>query len=65
MGLKGEIEPKKVAAFEQQKAALQEQIEGLTQALDELKAQRKAVPHPITLAELPEAQRFKQLSTQS
>ncbi|MCP4208132.1 MAG: hypothetical protein GY767_13925, partial [Shimia sp.] len=34
MGLKGEIEPKKVAAFEQKKAQLQEQIEGLTKALD-------------------------------
>jgi predicted nucleic acid-binding Zn-ribbon protein len=65
LGLKGEIEPKKVAAFEQKKAALQEQIEGLTQELEELKAQRKAVPHHITVAELPEAERFKQLSTQS
>ena len=43
LGLKGEIEPKKVAPFEQKKAALQEQIEGLTQELEELKAQRKAV----------------------
>jgi len=65
LGLKGEIEPKKVAAFEQKKAALQEQIEGLTQELEELKAQRKAVEHHITVAELPEAERFKQLSTQS
>ena len=65
MGLKGEIEPKKVAAFEQKKAALQEQIEGLTKELDELKGQRKAVKHHITIAELPEEERFKQLSTQS
>jgi len=65
LGLKGEIEPKKVAAFEQKKAALHEQIEALTTALDELKAQRKAVKHHITIAELPEAERFKQLSTQS
>ena len=65
MNLKGEIEPKKVAAFEQQKAALQEQIEGMTKELEELKSQRKAVKHHITLAELPEEQRFKQLSTQS
>ena len=65
LGLKGDIEPKKVTAFEQKKAALQEQIEDLTKALDELKAQRKAVQHHITLAELPEEQRFKQLSTQS
>ena len=65
MGLKGEIEPKKVVAFEQKKAELQEQIEGLTKELDELKAQRKAVEHHITIAELPEEERFKQLSTQS
>ena len=65
MGLKGEIEPKKVEAFEQKKAALQEQIDDLTKALDELKAQRKAVEHHITIAELPEEERFKQLSTQS
>jgi prepilin-type processing-associated H-X9-DG protein len=65
MGLKGEIEPRKVAAFEHKKAELQEQIEGLTKALDELKNQRKAVERHITLAELPEQERFKQLSTQS
>jgi predicted nucleic acid-binding Zn-ribbon protein len=65
MNLKGEIEPKKVAAFEQHKAELQEQIEGLTKELAELKRQRKAVEHHITIAELPEAERFKQLSTQS
>ena len=65
MGLNGEIEPQKVAAFEQNKAQLQEQIEGLTQQLDDLKTQRKAVDHHITLAELPEEQRFQQLSTHS
>ena len=65
MNLQGEIEPKKVAAFEQKKAELQEQIEDLTQALDELKRQRKAVPHHITIGELPEAERFERLSTQS
>jgi predicted nucleic acid-binding Zn-ribbon protein len=65
MNLKGEIEPKKVAAFEQKKAELQEHIEGLTKELDELKKQRKAVNHHITIAELPEEERFKQLSTQS
>ena len=65
LGLKGEIEPKKVAAFEQKKAQLQEQIEGLTTELDALKKQRKAIKHHITIAELPEEERFKQLSTQS
>ena len=65
MNLKGEIAPAKVAAFEQKKAALQEEIEALEQALDELKGQRKAIEHHITIAQLPEQERFKQLSTQS
>jgi uncharacterized small protein (DUF1192 family) len=58
MNLKGEIEPKKLAAFEQKKAELQERIAGLTQELDALKARRKAVQHHITIAELYEAERF-------
>jgi len=65
MNLKGEIEAKKVKAFEQKKAELQEQIEALRKELDALKEQRKAVKHHITMAELPEEERFKQLSTQS
>ena len=65
MNLKDDIEPKKVAAFEQKKAALQEQIEDLAKEVEALKTQRKAVKHHITIAELPEADRFKQLSTQS
>jgi prepilin-type processing-associated H-X9-DG protein len=63
--LEGEIEPKKMAAFEHQKAELQEQIDTLTKELEELKAQRKAVKRHITIAELPDEERFKQLSTQS
>jgi prepilin-type processing-associated H-X9-DG protein len=63
--LKGEIEPKKMAAFELEKAELQEQIDTLSKEIEELKAQRKAVPRHITIAELPEEARFKQLSTQS
>jgi prepilin-type processing-associated H-X9-DG protein len=65
MNLTGDIEPNKVAAFEQKKAALQQQIEDLTKEVDALKTQRKAVKHHIPIAELPEAERFKQLSTQS
>ncbi len=49
-GLKGEIEPKK--------AELQERIEALRKELDELKGQRKAIKHHITMAELPEEERF-------
>lgn len=65
MNLTGDIEPKKVAAFEQKQAELQEQIEGLTKEVDALKTQRKAVKHHLTSAELPAAERFKQLSTHS
>jgi hypothetical protein len=52
MNLTGEIEPKKVAAFEQKKAALQEQIEGLAKEVEALKTQRKAIKHHITIADL-------------
>jgi predicted nucleic acid-binding Zn-ribbon protein len=65
MNLQGDIAPNKVAVFEQKKAALQEQIEDLTKEVAELKTQRKAVKHHLPIAELPEAERFKQLSTQS
>lgn len=65
MTLKGEIEPRKVDAFEHKKAELHEQIEALTGELEELKAQRKKNKRHITIAELPEEERFKQLSTKS
>jgi len=54
-----------VTGFEHKKAALQERIETLTSELEALKAQRKAVKRHITIAELPEEERFKQLSIQS
>lgn len=59
------IEPQHVEPFLRRKAALQEEIEALQQELDTLKAQRKETPHHITVAELPEEARFRQLSTQS
>jgi chromosome segregation ATPase len=65
LNFKGEIKPAKVEAFEQQKAELQEEIEQLNKALEKLKGQRKEVKHHITLAELPDKERFKRLSTQS
>ena len=47
LGLKGEIEPKKVAAYEQKKAELQEQIENLSKELEETQgaAQSGRTPH--------------------
>jgi len=44
---------------------LQEEIETLQHNLDTLKAKRKQTPHHITVEELPEEARFRQLSTQS
>uniref|UniRef100_UPI0025E96DEC putative transposase n=1 Tax=Thiohalocapsa sp. TaxID=2497641 RepID=UPI0025E96DEC len=63
--LEGDIDPKKMAAFEHKKAALQEELEALESELEALRAQRRAVKRHITIAELPAEERFKQLSTAS
>ena len=65
MSLDGTIEPGKVGPFMQKKAALQEQIDLLRNEAQAAKAQRKETPRHVTLGELPEAERFKQLGTQS
>jgi hypothetical protein len=65
MTLEEPIEPKHVEPFVRRKAALQEEIETLQHALATLKASRKETPHHITVDELPEEARFRQLSTQS
>ncbi len=63
--LRGDIEPNRVEQFEHDKAELQQQIEALQAELSTLKAQRKATPHHITVAELPQDQRFQRLNTKS
>ena len=65
MNLDDTIEPEKVEPFMQKKAALQEQIDLLRNEVQTAKAQRKDTPKHVTLGELPEAERFKQLGTQS
>jgi len=65
MTLKGEIEPKKVEQYQQKKAELQEEISHLEKEVDQLKQKRKATERHITMAELPEDERFSRLSTQS
>jgi len=65
MTLEEPIEPKHVEPFLRRKAALQEEIETLQHELDALKAKRKETPHHVTVDELPEEARFRQLSTQS
>jgi hypothetical protein len=65
MTLEEPIEPKHVEPYVRHKAALQEEIETLQHELETLKARRKETPHHITVDELPEEARFRQLSTQS
>jgi len=65
MTLQEPIEPKHVEPFLRRKASLQEEIETLQHDLDALKAKRKETPHHITVEELPEEARFRQLSTHS
>ncbi|MBL0168407.1 MAG: hypothetical protein IPP85_15370 [Propionivibrio sp.] len=59
------IEPRQMESYLQKKAALQECIEQRTAELATLKKARKETPRHITIKDLPEAERFKQLSTQS
>lgn len=63
--LKEDIDPAKVARYQQKKAELQEDILCCTGELQQLKEQRKAVRKHITVAELPDEERFKRLRTQS
>jgi len=65
MTLDEPIEPKHVEPFLRRKAALQEDIEILQLDLNALQEKRKETPHHITVEELPEEARFRQLSTQS
>jgi len=65
MNLSGTIEPEKVEPFVQKKAALQEQIDLLRNAVQTAKAQRRETPKHVALGDLPEAERFRQLGTQS
>ena len=57
------IEPEQVEPVVRKKAALQEEIEQLQAELETLKHTRKATAHHIQVKDLPEAERFRQLST--
>ena len=63
--LKGDLEPRRVEAYQQKKADLQEEIEQRDQQVTTLKAARKQTKKHITVGELPEEARFNRLSTQS
>lgn len=62
--LAAEIEPKRVEAYQQEKADLMDEIAGREKEIAQQKATRKATKKHITIAELPE-ERFEQLTTQS
>ena len=59
------IEPDNVEPYLQKKTAWKEEIDGFQDQLKALKEERRKVPHHIQVKDLPEAERFKQLSTQS
>ncbi|RJQ69358.1 MAG: hypothetical protein C4519_21690 [Desulfobacteraceae bacterium] len=59
------IEPCLVEAYQQKKAAIQEEIGTLEKELEEQKACRSAIPKHVTTAELPAEERFRQLATAS
>ena len=54
-----------VEPFLRLNAALQEDIETLQRDINALQEKRKQTPHHITVEELPEEARFRQLSSQS
>jgi hypothetical protein len=63
--LEGEIAPKKMAAYLDQKARLQEEITQLQAEIEQLKGERKDTPRHIPISQLPEEVRFQRLRTQS
>jgi hypothetical protein len=65
LNIEQDIEPAQMEAFTQKKAALQEDIETLQAQVIEIKASRKATDRHIAVKDLPQDQRFKQLSTHS
>jgi hypothetical protein len=65
MNMEESIDPKPTEAFMQQKADVREEIEHLQKDCQRFKEERKQTARHITVAELPEEERFEQLSTPS
>jgi hypothetical protein len=65
MHFEGTLDDKRYEAFEQKKANLKEGIEQQEAIVNTLKKARKETPRHIDVRDLPEDQKFKQLSTQS
>jgi multidrug efflux pump subunit AcrA (membrane-fusion protein) len=59
-----ELEPQQVEAYESKKAQLQQAIEERRQQIEQLKAQRKALPKHIEIKDLPEQDRFNRLRSE-
>jgi hypothetical protein len=59
--LAAELSGAEVVRYQQSQATLQERIEHLDQQIEQLKGQRKQTPHHLTLAQLPEEERFERL----
>jgi len=60
-----DIDETKVEKFEKKKADLLDEIAVMKVDIAALKERRKETPHHITIAELPEEKKFRQLSTHS
>ena len=65
MNMEEAIDPEPVESFLQRKADLQDEIEHLQNEIQTLKEKRKDTAPHITVDELPEEERFQQLSTPS
>ncbi len=65
MSIETDIEPAGVERFMQKKADLHEQIEALQEQVNTLKETRKSTARHLDVKDLPEEDRFRQLSTNS
>ena len=63
LSLPAQAQPESMAAYEQEKGRLLEQLQQAEQKLAQLKAQRKALSRRLALKDLPQAERFPQLRT--
>ena len=64
LDLQSSLTEPEVARYQQKKAGLQDEIENLNREIDELKKQRKEIPHHIPVQDLPESDRFSRLLTE-
>jgi hypothetical protein len=65
LSLAGQLEPAKAEHYMQSATALRTEIQQEQAAIDAIKTQRKETPKHLTMAELPEEDRFLKLATRS